>query len=158
MTEPSDGSPVRVFVSYSRSDTEPARLIINELRKYMLVAFDYQDAPVMHGDWVDTIWSELDRSSAVLVLLSHNYLKSDNCILEARLIEKLRLTRSGSEPLVDIFPIFLDPIVLPAGWAKRGPSASFGDLTSFHWNSVRDSSRIVRSVIESMSFEPSSRT
>jgi WD40 repeat protein len=82
MEEKKEGMKARIFVSYSRKDSIPARKLINAFKEMKYdVWVDWEDIPPA-ARWMDKIKEGIERSDAFIFLISPASIKSEVCNVE----------------------------------------------------------------------------
>ena len=76
----------RVFISYRGVDAAVATPIVKAFGRRFQHVFDYKDGESIRGGrpWLTEIFDSLDLSALVVLLLSADYLASQNCVHEAQ--------------------------------------------------------------------------
>lgn len=95
-----------VFLSFSGADEDIARQISKQLKARFQDVFDYKDGESIRlgKSWQTEIDIRLQRAAVGVVILSRNYINSEYCQLEARIMNKLKL-----EKKLQLFPFKVDP-------------------------------------------------
>lgn len=78
-----------IFISYAGGNAGIAARIAEVFRQRFRTVFDYRDRgeSIKGGDpWLEQISTQLQRSKLGVILLSGEYLESENCMQEARMI------------------------------------------------------------------------
>lgn len=99
-----NGAKIRVFISYSSKDRTSCEELVKRLKDNLLLC---QQAPLRDTDigpgseWQPEIRKALANADLVILLLSKNFAKSENCIEESQLVaERGKACR--------VFPLFLE--------------------------------------------------
>lgn len=98
-----------VFLSFSGADEKIAQIISQQLKARFQDVFDYKDGESIRlgMPWQEEIDMRLQRAAVGVLILSRNYMMSEYCKQEARIMNKLRLDRK-----LQIFPLKVDPEAL----------------------------------------------
>ena len=106
-----------VFVSYSGRDEALARPIAAALRTRFQTVFDYKDGEsITPGEpWMKEIFDKLSTSALGIPLVSSSYLKSGNCLHEAR--EMVALLDAGRISMVPV-KLYQDDAFDPPSWMR----------------------------------------
>lgn len=104
----------RVFVSYRGSDATTAAPIVEMFRRRFQQVFDYKDGESIGPGrpWLDEIFNSLDKAALAVLLLSPDYVQSQNCLHEAQ--KAIELHDSGR--------LHVLPIKLPGTRSTTLPS------------------------------------
>src|SRR5690606_37358673 len=88
------------------ADEDIASLISRQLKARFQDVFDYKDGESIRlgKSWQTEIDIRLQRAAVGVLILSQNYMSSEYCQLEARIMNKLKLERK-----LQMFPLKVDP-------------------------------------------------
>ncbi len=107
--KPYEGNEPYVFISYSHKDSEKALYVMNLMKVAgVLLWFDKGIDP--GSEWDDNIAMHLENCGCMVVILSKNYLASENCRDELKYARDLKK---------DILIISIESCDLPGGIALR---------------------------------------
>ena len=127
-----------VFLSYSGQNKAKGALLSAELKRQFQRVFDYRDGESIRAgyEWLDEIFDQLSAASVGISLLSEGYLKSDNCMHEAR-----ELVANRDNKSMKFVPVYL------AGETFKTPSwmRSTQGLT---WSNDLDEKALVQKIIK----------
>jgi hypothetical protein len=136
-------NPISIFISYAREDAEIKKVVLNDIYKQITLNLypDYQESDYQGklsniiricednrtgpGDWPTQINDFIDTSQIYLILLSSNFIKSDNCFN----IEVNRMMGRYRMQLGVPIPIHLKP------WFNKDFYIDpFKDVQSYPWS------------------------
>jgi len=94
-----------VFLSYSGANRDKGSVLSTELKRQFQKVFDYRDGESIRAghEWLDEIFDQLSAAAVGISLLSAGYLKSENCLHEAR---ELIAKRDGKS--MKFLPVYLE--------------------------------------------------
>jgi hypothetical protein len=93
-----------VFLSYSGANKEKGSVLSTELNRHFQKVFDYRDGESIRAghEWLDEIFDQLSSAAVGISLLSAGYMKSENCLHEAR-----ELIANRDNKSMKFLPIYL---------------------------------------------------
>lgn len=122
---PSETDPLKVFISYDRKDKK----ILEELAKHLKILQRQKLIEIWHdrdvaggGEWKAEQLINLHEAQIVLLLISKNFISSDNCYDKEMAIAMERRGRKE----VEVLPIILSP----CDWQET----PFSGLKALPWN------------------------
>jgi hypothetical protein len=94
-----------VFLSYSGTNHEQGSVLSTELKRQFQKVFDYRDGESISAgqEWLDEIFDQLSAAAIGISLLSAGYLKSDNCLHEAR-----ELVANRDNKTMKFLPVYIE--------------------------------------------------
>ncbi|MDL1912554.1 TIR domain-containing protein [Chloroflexi bacterium CFX6] len=138
----------KIFVSYSRKDSKPARKLINAFAEMGYdVWVDWEDIPPA-TDWLEQVFRGIEGSDAFIFLASPDSVKSNVCKAE---VERAELNNKRIIPIVlrEVPPADTHPVIRKLNWIfmRRGDDfqtalAKFRDALELDFEWVADHNRI----------------
>jgi hypothetical protein len=94
-----------VFLSYSGADRDKGSALGTELKRQFQKVFDYRDGESIRAgnEWLDEIFDQLSAAAVGISLLSAGYMKSENCLHEAR-----ELVANRDNKSMKFVPVYLE--------------------------------------------------
>ena len=104
-------SPFRTFISFSHHDTELCKKLIAHLSTLVhdegLIKL-WWDRDLRDGEWDPEIMNQLDAADVILLLVSAEYIDSENCRKEyVRAMERYEALKKGADDTAIVVPVWL---------------------------------------------------
>ena len=127
-----------VFFSYAGTDRAEGARLSAALKEQFQKVFDYRDGQSIRAGepWIDEIFDQLSASAVGISLLSEGYVKSENCMHEARDLVAMRDDKS-----IKFVPIYL------AGEKFKMP-ALLRSTQYLEWKKGRSPEDVVKQIVE----------
>jgi hypothetical protein len=103
---------LKVFYSYAHKESEWYRRVRVHLKPLVQdgLVEEWSDEDLRAGEWSPEIMNQLDSADIILLLVTADYIASDNCRTEyIRAMERYEATKRGQNEGAIIIPIWLTP-------------------------------------------------